>query len=210
MCLFFLDQSCEFLRPLQNTKHLWSPKCTPKHTPNPLPKPKYRKITKKLPKPPIFVHFRIFFRILVSGGDSGCILGCIWALRGVLYSVWGRTNSQDQSSLGPQLPEPQQWKSFGPCLTLRIFSDYPKDPAVLKTLRDSELLRRSVFTTAPRFTTVWTPLWGAKCLQNPGKWCQHRGGVAIANHCVIVNLLCIVNLLRRSIFSTAGCFSEHL
>ena len=28
----------------------------------------------------------------------------------------------------------------------------PKDPAVLKTLRDSELLRRSVFTTPPRFT----------------------------------------------------------
>ena len=29
----------------------------------------------------------------------------------------------------------------------------PKDPAVLKTARDSELLRRSVFTTPPRFTT---------------------------------------------------------
>ena len=29
----------------------------------------------------------------------------------------------------------------------------PKDPAVLKTLRDSELLRRSVFTTPPIFTT---------------------------------------------------------
>ena len=32
-------------------------------------------------------------------------------------------------------------------------TSYPKDPAVLKTLRDSELLRRSVFTTPPRFTT---------------------------------------------------------
>ena len=30
---------------------------------------------------------------------------------------------------------------------------HPKDPAVLKTVRDSELLRRSVFTTPPRFTT---------------------------------------------------------
>ena len=29
----------------------------------------------------------------------------------------------------------------------------PKDPAVLKTVRDSDILRRSVFTTPPRFTT---------------------------------------------------------
>ena len=34
----------------------------------------------------------------------------------------------------------------------------PKDPAVLKTLRDSELLRRGVFTTPPRFTTPCEPL----------------------------------------------------
>ena len=32
------------------------------------------------------------------------------------------------------------------------------DPAVLKTLRGSELLRRSVFTTPPRFTTPQTLL----------------------------------------------------
>ena len=38
-------------------------------------------------------------------------------------------------------------------------SDYPKDPAVLKTLRDSELLRCGVFTLPPLFTTVWTPFW---------------------------------------------------
>ena len=31
-------------------------------------------------------------------------------------------------------------------------------------------------------------------------------GIAIANRCAIVNLLCAVNLLRRSIFSTAGSF----
>ena len=31
---------------------------------------------------------------------------------------------------------------------------FPKDPAVLKTLRDSELLRRSVFTTPAIFTTL--------------------------------------------------------
>ena len=38
-----------------------------------------------------------------------------------------------------------------------------------------------------------------------GKWCPHNG-VAIANHCAIVNLLRVVNLLWRSIFSTAGSF----
>ena len=37
------------------------------------------------------------------------------------------------------------------CLFCR--NPYPKDPAVLKILRDSESLRRSVFTTPPRFTT---------------------------------------------------------
>ena len=48
--------------------------------------------------------------------------------------------------------------------------NYPKDPAVLKIVRDSDLLRRSVFATPPRFTTPWTPLWEDKCLQFPGKW----------------------------------------
>ena len=33
---------------------------------------------------------------------------------------------------------------------------YPKDPAVLKELWDSELLCRSVLTTPPKFTTPWT------------------------------------------------------
>ena len=37
----------------------------------------------------VFVHFSYFFRILVSGEDSGCILGCILGIRGVLYSVRG-------------------------------------------------------------------------------------------------------------------------
>ena len=31
---------------------------------------------------------------------------------------------------------------------------------------------------------------------------------AIVNHCAIANLLCVVNLLRRSIFSTAGSFGQ--
>ena len=33
-----------------------------------------------------------------------------------------------------------------------------------------------------------------------------RGEGGIVNHCAVVNLLCVVNLLRRSIFSTAGSF----
>ena len=78
----------------------------------------------------------------------------------------------------------------------------------INNLRDSELLRRSIFTTPPIFTTVWTPLWGEKCLQNPREFCEHRG-VAIENHCAIVNLLPIVDLLRRSIFSAAGSFGIY-
>ena len=41
---------------------------------------------------------------------------------------------------------------------------HPKDPAVLKTLRDSKLLRRSVFTTPPIFTTLRTLRWEEECL----------------------------------------------
>ena len=52
---------------------------------------------------------------------------------------------------------------------------YPKDPAVLKTVRDSELLRRSVFTTPPRFTTLWTLLWEDKCLHNSRKMASVHG-----------------------------------
>ena len=73
---------------------------------------------------------------------------------------------------------------------------HPKDPAVLKILRDSELLRRSFFTTPPVFTTVWTPLWGEKCLQNPGKWCQRRMGC----HC---KSLCDSKFTTRSKLTTA-------
>ena len=37
-----------------------------------------------------------------------------------------------------------------------------------------------------------------------GKSVSARGGVAIANHCAIAILLCVVNLLRFSIFITAS------
>ena len=49
-----------------------------------------------------------------------------------------------------------------------------KSPARLKTPRDSEFLRRSVFTTPPKFTTLGTLFWEEKCLQFPGKWRPHK------------------------------------
>ena len=82
-----------------------------------------------------------------------------------------------------------------------------KGPAVLKTLRDSKLLRRSVFTTPP-FLLRCKPFFERKnACNSQGKWCP-REGVAIVNHCAVVNLLRIVNLLRRSVFSTAGSFGN--
>ena len=33
--------------------------------------------------------------------------------------------------------------------------------------------------------------------------------ISIANHCAIVSVLCIANLLSRSIFSTAGSFGQR-
>ena len=49
-----------------------------------------------------------------------------------------------------QLQRPQMAR---PRMSTRYVDDFPKDPAVLKILQDSELLRRSVFTTPPIFTT---------------------------------------------------------
>ena len=58
-----------------------------------------------------------------------------------------------------------------------------------------------VFLLRPPYVLRREPLFGEEnaCM------CQRRRG-AIANHCAIVNLLRIVHLLRRSIFSTAGSF----
>ena len=81
--------ACDLLRPVQNTKPLRSLKYTPKYTWNSLPKPKYEQNYEKIRKPPIFVYFSYFFRILVSGRDSGCILGCILGSEGfcILYGA---------------------------------------------------------------------------------------------------------------------------
>ena len=71
------------------------------------------------------------------------------------------------------------------------------------TLRDSELLRRSVFTTPPRFTTLWTLLWEKNVCNSQENGVCTRCATTI-NHSAIPKLLRRVNLLWRSIFSTAG------
>ena len=71
----------------------------------------------------------------------------------------------------------------------------PVGPAVLNTRRDSELLRRSVFTTPPRFTTPQTLLWEEKCLQFPRKWCPHEARRNCKSQCDS-NSLRVLNLLR--------------
>ena len=81
------------------------------------------------------------------------------------------------------------------------YLNFPKDPTILKTLQDSELLRCSVFTTPPILTTVWTLFREESCLYNQKVSAR---GVAIVNHRAIVNLLRIVISLRRNICSTAG------
>ena len=68
----------------------------------------------------------------------------------------------------------------------------PKNPTVQKTLRDSELLRRSVFTTPSKFTTPWTLLSEEQCLQER------------VDHNAIVNSLRVVNWLSRSLFRSGG------
>ena len=58
--LFDSAQSCDLLRPVQNTKPLRCPKYTPKYTRNPFPKPKYEKNTKNIRKSG-FSYFFVFF-----------------------------------------------------------------------------------------------------------------------------------------------------
>ena len=83
---------------------------------------------------------------------------------------------------------------------------HPKDLAVLKTLRDSELLRRSVFTTPPPYLLRCEPFLERKNVCNFQENGVRTRRAAIVNHYAIVNLLRRVKILRRSIFSTAGSF----
>ena len=72
-------------------------------------------------------------------------------------------------------------------------------------LRDSELLRRSVYTTPPRSTTPQTLPWEEECLQFPRKRCPHnvcRDGKSPCDG----NFTTQSKFTTRSTFSTAGSF----
>ena len=71
-------------------------------------------------------------------------------------------------------------------LKRRQWYDYPKDPAVLKILRASELSRRSVFTMPPIFTALWTPLWGKSACKTQEKRCQRRVGRHSKSVCGVI------------------------
>ena len=62
---------------------------TPQNTPRTPSRNQIRKKYEKCTKIGGFRIFSYFFCILVSGEDSGCILGCILGFRGVLYFVGG-------------------------------------------------------------------------------------------------------------------------
>ena len=84
-----------------------------------------------------------------------------------------------------------------------------KDPAVLKILRDSELLRRSVLLRPPYLLRCETLFEGKNAWKTEGNSVS-AGWVAIVNHYAVANLLRIVYLLRRSIFSMAGSFGHFV
>ena len=91
------------------------------------------------------------------------------------------------------------------CRKVFLSEIYPEDPAVLKTLRDGELLRHSVFTMPPDLPRC-EPFFERKNVCNSQENGVRTRCAAIAIHYAIVNLLRRVNLLQRSIFSTAGSF----
>ena len=68
-----------------------------------------------------------------------------------------------------------------------------------------KLLRRSVFTTPPRFTTTWTFLGEGKCLEFPGKWCPHKVRRDSKSQGASKNTT-RSKFTTRSIFSMAGSF----
>ena len=103
-----------------------------------------------------------------------------------------------------------RWHHKDWCFSIHYHSSKwhdPKDPAVLKTLRDSELLRRSVFTTPPPPPQIYqaaNPSLRGELLVKPREIMSGKG-LAMANHCAIVNLL-----WRRIFFSAAGCISLQI
>ena len=90
--------------------------------------------------------------------------------------------------------------------TRRLAPGPPGPSPFLKTLRDSELLCRSVFTLRPPDLLRCERFFERKNVCNSQDNLVRTRYAAIVNHYAIVNLLRRANLLRRSIFSTAGSF----
>ena len=123
-------------------------------------------------------------QIRASSGPIGAVSGPIGsALKGPFLAYLAPFGPRPRL-LSPRLDFPD-----------RSALGLPKDPAVLKTLRDSELLRRSVFTTPPRCTTMGT-------LERKNVCNSQEDGVR-TRCAAIVNQYAIVNLLRRAKFTTA-------
>ena len=72
-----------------------------------------------------------------------------------------------------------------------------------------ELLRRSVFTTPPSFTTPQTLLGEGKCLQFPQNWCPHKVCGGSKSECGS-KFTAHSKFTTRSIFGTAGSFGLEL
>ena len=85
---------------------------------------------------------------------------------------------------------------------------FPKDPSVLKTLRDNELLCCSVFTTCPMFSIIYYAanlFLRGELPVKPMKMTSAQGGHDSKSLCDC-EFITHSNSLRRCIFSTAGSF----
>ena len=147
------------------------------------------------PKIPFLSHFLASFSTFFSHSSSDLIH---------FPATFSLSLGRNQSVAGIARCEKYRcWSSKN--LSRFAVPEYPKDPAVLKTLRDSELLRRSHLTTPPDLLR-WERFFERKNVCNSQENGVRTRCAAIANHYAIVNLLRRANLLRRSIFSTAGSF----
>ena len=140
------------------------------------------------------LHFR-FIRF-------GLVVSIVGIARGRLFSTNRRASNLRAlfSGVGVRMVLREQQVTY---------TTSPEDPAVLKTLRDSELLRRSVFTTPPQIYYAMNTSFEGTNVCNSQENRVRTPCAAIVNHYAIVNLLRRANLLRRSIFSTAGS-TKHL
>ena len=66
-----------------------------------------------------------------------------------------------------------------------------------------------VLLLRPHIYYAVNPSFKGKVPATPRKIVSAQGGVVIVNHCAIINSPRTVNLLQRSIFSTAGSFRKR-